>query len=55
VNLDKYLILQAVTPRHSDSVKLIPLSDCPFVLNRLPVFLENLKKQGWRNSWTESV
>jgi hypothetical protein len=32
------------------SKSLIPLSDCPFVLNRLPVFLENLpvsgKKQG---------
>jgi hypothetical protein len=32
------------------SKSLIRLSDCPFVLNRLPVFLENLpvsgKKQG---------
>jgi hypothetical protein len=32
------------------SKSLIPLGDCPFVLNRLPVFLENLpvsgKKQG---------
>ena len=25
---------------------LIPLSDCPFVLNRLPVFLENLPVSG---------
>jgi len=39
-----YLLLEKL------SKSLIPLSDCPFVLNRLPVFLENLpvsrKKQG---------
>jgi hypothetical protein len=39
-----YLLLE------KSSKSLIPLSDCPFVLNRLPVFLENLpvsgKKQG---------
>jgi hypothetical protein len=28
------------------SKSLIPLSDCPFVLNRLPVFLENLPVSG---------
>jgi hypothetical protein len=42
-----YLLLE------KSSKSLIPLSDCPFVLNRLPVFLENLpvsgKKQGQRN------
>jgi hypothetical protein len=39
-----YLLLE------KSSKSLIPLSDCPFVLNRLPVFLKNLpvsgKKQG---------
>jgi hypothetical protein len=35
-----YLLLE------KSSKSLIPLSDCPFVLNRLPVFLENLPVSG---------
>jgi hypothetical protein len=35
------------------SKSLIPLSDCPFVLNRLPVFLENLPVSGKKQRWNE--
>ena len=42
-----YLLLE------KSSKSLIPLSDCPFVLNRLPVFLENLPVSGEKTGLAE--
>ena len=42
-----YLLLE------KSSKSLIPLSDCPFVLNRLPVFLENLPVSGKKTGLAE--
>jgi hypothetical protein len=44
-----YLLLE------KSSKSLIPLSDCPFVLNRLPVFLENLPVSGKKQRWNEQL
>ena len=40
-----YLLLE------KSSKSLIPLNDCPFVLNRLPFFLENLPVSGKKTGW----